>query len=229
MWRLLKAELQYYKIDLILGLSFGLIGMIANVITGWQNPEIDLPGVRSLMAMGTVFACFLRLFKYAQDKKDRQHATLPLPVRQVGVLRLLYIIIIWLGLVVLFWICSSTIRPYRVDTIIWETLSLTGFIFMANAILFIHRDLYLSLSRRYQKAGLMAAYSFIIVLGYVLFYFIFAVSIPYFKFLRQLDPFKDNFKTIASSPYAILLSNVLGIGFSIMSVVIYERRRSYIE
>lgn len=229
MLRLLKAGFRYNRTILVLPFGLGLTGIVANIITGWENVEIDLPGVRSLMAVGTMGAYFYFLYIQVLEKRDRYHTMLPLSVREIGASRLLFLPCIWLSLVVLFFFGSSSVRPYRVDKIVWETLSLCGFVFIANAIFFINRDLSQFWYKKFQRGGLMILYAFVIILGYILFYFIFAVSIPYFKFLRQIDPFKENFENISSSPFTALLLGLLGIGFMGLSIVLFGRRNSYLE
>lgn len=229
MWHLLKTELNYHKVEIMVFTSIGLVGMIANIVTGWQNVEIDLPGVRSLMAVGIMVASFFRLISYTKEKKDRYHTSLPLPLRWIGFSRLLYIVSIWICFVVLFWVSSSTIKPYPIDKTIVETLTLSGFILMANATLFIYRDLFQSTFGSVRKLGVQVFRSMMILLGYALFYIIFSVGIPYFSFLRRINLFKENFHHLASSPYAAIIFNLLGIGLTIMSVILFARRKSYLE
>lgn len=229
MWHLLKTELSYHKFEIMVFTSLGLVGMIANIVTGWRNIEVDLPGVRSLMAVGIMVACFVRLISYTKEKKDRYHTSLPLPLRRIGFSRLLYIISIWICFVILFWISSSTIRPYLIDKIILETLTMSGFILMANATLFIYRDLFQTSSGSVRKLDFQIFRAIMILLGYILFYIIFAVGIPYFSFLRRINLFKENFHNVASSPYAAIVFNLLGIGLTIMSVILFARRKSYLE
>jgi len=229
MWHLLKTELSYHKVEIMVFTSLGLVGLIANIVTGWQNIDVDLPGVRSLMAVGIMVACFVRLISYTKEKKDRYHTSLPLPVRRIGLSRLLYIISIWICFVILFWISSSAIRPYPLDKIILETLTMSGFILMANATLFIYRDLFRFSFGSIRKSGFRIFNVVMILLGYILFYIIFAVGIPYFSFLRRINLFKENFHNVASSPYAVIVFNLLGIGLTIMSVILFARRKSYLE
>ena len=120
-----------------------------------------------------------------------------------------------------------TVRPYRLDYMLWDTLSLTGFILIINAYAFIQRDIYFYFQGRYKKLLVSVLYVIMIITGYFLFYVLFLPTIPYFDFFIRFEPLKEEFSNFPSSPLGAVIFIFLGLGFSYLSVVTFIRRRTY--
>lgn len=228
MWRILRAEICYNKIIVGITCGIALFIIIVNSVRGWPNPTLNLRGTKAIMTVAVAVACFVSFLKFFKEKRERYLSILPLSIKEVGVSRLLFMGIVWLSLVLLFLIGSSTAQPYWVDNIIWDTLSLTGFIMMINAYIFIHRDLTIRFQDRYQKLILMILYSILIIMGYLVWYLLFTVAIPYFKFLEPLNQFKKDFPNVSSVAIGAIFFNLCGIGLTVLSIFIFKNRKTYL-
>ena len=69
----------------------------------------------------------------------------------------------------------------------------------------------------------------VIAIGYLIFYLLFAVSIPYFDFLRNLDPIQERYAGFVSSLPGIMIFNILGMGALYVSILIFNKRKSYLD
>lgn len=229
MWKILKAELSYNKYVLVIPYGVVLYVIIANVSQGWSNVELNLPGVRAMMVVAAAVIFLFSIVTFFKEKRERYFTLLPLSIRQIGISRLLFLITVWLSFILLFWISTLTVTPYQLSTILWGTLSLTGFILMANAYIFIHRDLKFCSSGKFQKILITFFYPIMIIIGYLLWYLLFAVPVPYFEFFKPLNTLNEEFSNISTSLMGFSIFIVLGMSFTVLSVFVFKRRRSYLE
>jgi len=228
MWRLVKADFQYYwyifVIPCLLALSlFVFVGFFK----GWPDPDVDLLGTRSLlMVMGTV-VFFYRILREILEKRDRHHILLPLSGTKTALSRLMFMIFLWAGFVLLYWLSTSAVKPYTVEIIILEMLSVSGFILMANALPYIHRDLVLSLQRKYLRTLWLITYVSLMCLGVTL-YFVFAVTRSSWTIFRIFLPIKDSLQPFTASVAGACVFLALGLGMTWVSVLVFNRRKAYV-
>ena len=137
MWKIIKADFKYQKFIFIFPYAVVLAAIIANVSQGWRQNEHDMQGVRTVMASMTGIIFLFKSFKIAQEKRHRFNTLLPLKQWKIALTRVLFIILIWMSFLAMYWLGTSVIRPYRADILIWDTLSFTGLVLLANAIIFI--------------------------------------------------------------------------------------------
>ena len=189
MWKILKADLINNKLILIIPCGMVLFGMIINVVLGWQNVELDLPGVRSLMTNAIIVLLIFNFIKFIQEKRLRLISTLPLAIKKIAMARLLYIFIIWISYLGLYWISTSTSRPYRFDIIFWDTLSVTGFILIANSFPYFFRDLNFCFKKKYTQVILSIILVLMFFIGFLLI-FIFGVNEYSWKIFQPLLPLR---------------------------------------
>lgn len=228
MWNILKADLMNNKLILIIPCGVVLFGMIINVVLGWQNVDLDVPGVRSLMTTAIIVLVIFNFIKYIQEKRVRLISALPLSIKKIALARLLYILIIWTSYLILYWISTSTARPYRFDIIFWDTLSVTGFILIANAFPYFFRDLNFCFKEKYKAVIISILLVLMFFIGYLLI-FIFGVNEYSWKIFLPLLPLRKlliNFSTVSTGAIVFIL---IGLGFSALNVLTFERRKSYIE
>jgi len=229
MWQILKAEIRQNGIFLLVLYVLVLLPIIINVIQKWPTIDVDSVGIRSLMGFGLVAIIAFRLTMETKERRGRYCLLLPLSVLQIGISRLLFPLLVWLSLILLFFLGTSTARPYHFGLIIGDTLSMTGFMLMVNAISQIQKDLAGYFPGKYNKAVQAIQNSLIILLGYSLLYFLFSKPIPYFAFLRHLKPIHTDLSKVASSWIVILLFNLIGLGLTGLSSILFMRRKSYLE
>jgi len=229
MLRLLKAEFIDNKYVLIIPYCLFLLPIIINITQGWPTPEFDLRGIKMMMAGGIILIFLLRSTRFLKDKKDRLFILLPLSIRQIAITRLLFIVTVWLSFVLIYWLSSLTIKSYHPNLVLWETLSLTGFILIVGAYPFLFRDISICFPGRYQRLALGIFNLIILIISYAVFYMLFATNVPYFEFLRRLEPQQTEYAKISASPLGTIIFLLLGLGVSSASVYLFKYRKSYLN
>jgi hypothetical protein len=228
MWNILKADLMNNKLILIIPCGLVFFGMIINVILGWQNVELDLPGVRSLMTTAIIVLIIFNFIKYIQEKRVRLISILPLSIKKVAVSRLLYIVFIWTSFLLLYWISSSTAKPYRFNIIFWDTLSVTGLVLFVNAFPYFFPDFKFSFKEKYKTVVLTILLVLIFFIGYLLI-FTFGINKYSWKIFQPLLLLRNMLSSISSTSIGTLIFILIGLGFSALNIFTFERRKSYLE
>jgi hypothetical protein len=228
MWKILKADLIYNKLILIIPCVVVLFGMVINVLLGWQNVELDLPGVRSLMTTAIILLLIFNFIKYIQEKRVRLISILPLSIKKVALSRLLYIIFIWTSFLVLYWISSSTAKPYRFNIIFWDTLSVTGLVLFINAFPYFFPDFKFSFIEKYKTVVLKILLVLIFFIGYILI-FSFGINEYSWKIFQPLLLLQNMLASISFTPIGTFIFLLIGLGFSALNIITFERRKSYLE
>ena len=228
MWKILKSDLVNNKFILIVPCGVVLFGMIINVVLGWQNIEQDLPGVRTLMTSAIIVLLCFNFIKYIREKRVRLISTLPLSIKKIAISRLLYILTIWTTSLFLYWICTSTARPYRIDIIFWDTIAVTGLILIANAFPYFVRDVNFCINEKYKMIISSILFVFIFLVGYLLI-FIFNVNEYSWNIFQPLLPIRKTLLIFSSVSIGAIFFILIGLGFSALNILTFERRKSYVE
>ncbi|MBC8181993.1 hypothetical protein H8E88_12820 [candidate division KSB1 bacterium] len=216
------------KLILIIPCGFVLFGMIINVALGWQNVELDLPGVRSLMTTAIIVLIIFNFIKYIQEKRIRLISILPLSIIKVALSRLLYIVFIWTSFMVLYWISLSTAKPYRSNIIFWDTLSVTGLILFVNTFPFFFRDFNFCFKEKYKAVILSILLVLMFFIGYILI-FSFGISEYSWKIFQPLLPLRKWLVSVSSTSIGAIIFILIGLGFSVLNILTFVHRKSYIE
>lgn len=229
MWKIIKADFNYQKFVFIIPYAIVLLAIIANVSQGWRQHEHDMQGVRTVMASMTGIIFLFKSFKIAQEKRHRFITLLPLKQWKIGLTRTLFIILIWLRFLVMYWLGSAMIRPYRADILIWDTLSFTGLVLLANSIIFIYYDFLYTLTDIKKKVILGFLFLLAVFIGYIVF-FLFGVDEQSWNIFKNLLlPYKDDFSSFTSNYVSAVVSLSIGILITILSVFIFGRRKTYTQ
>jgi len=229
MWRLVKADFQYnWYIFIIPCALAGILFVFVGFIKGWPDPDIDLVGTRSLLMTMAAVVFFYRILRTMLEKRDRYHALLPISGTRTALSRLMFMICLWAGFALLYWLSTLTVKPYSVEIIILEMLTASGFVLMANALPYIHRDLVLCLQRSYQRTLVMIVYSTSMCVGMVLF-LAFFVTKSSWKIFRILLPLKISMNPFTTSLLGASIFLVLGLGMTWLSVLVFKRRKTFVD
>lgn len=227
MWRLVKADFQYYwyifLIPCILAcILLGFVGFIKD----WPEPGVDLLGTRSLLMTMAAVVFFYRILRSMLEKRDRYLMLLPLSGTSIALSRLMFMICLWACFVLLYWLSTLTVKPYSTEIIIFEALSATGFVLAANAFPYIHHDLLLCQPSNYLRILWMITYVTFVCLGMV-FFLSFAVTEGSWKIFRIFLPLKNNIGSFTTSALGAGFSLVVGLGMTWLSVLVFNRRKTY--
>jgi hypothetical protein len=228
MWKIIKADFKYHKIVFIAPVAVVLAGLAANVVQGWRQLEHDFQGMRTVMGVATAFIFLIKYLAMIGEKRNRHNMALPLKSWQIGLSRLLYCIIVWVIFLILYWSATATAHPYRIAIIIWDTISLSGLVLIANALMFIFVDLNYIGIKGIQKILLAFLAPFLLLGGFIVF-FIFNVSEQTWSIFKILLPYKANFSSFSATAIGAISSLLIGIAATYLSVLVFKRRRTYLQ
>lgn len=229
MWRLIKADFQYYWYIFLIPCTAAciLLGFVG-FVKEWPEPAVDLVGTRLLLMTIAAVVFFYRILRSMLEKRDRYHKLLPLSGTQAALSRLMFIICLWTCFVLFYWLSTLSVKPYYAEIIIIETLSVTGFVLMANALPYIYRDLSLNLQGNYQKTLWMIVYTLCVCLGMMLF-LSFAVTESSWRVFKFFLPLKSIIEPFSTSVLGASVFMVLGLGMTWLSVIVFKRRNTYTD
>ena len=229
MWRLVKADFRYYWYFFLIPCTLACILLaFVGFVKDWPEPGVDLLGTRSLLLTMVAVVFFYRILRSILEKRDRYHMSLPLSGTKIALSRLMYIICLWTCFVLLYWLSTLTVKPYSVEIIIIEMLSVTGFVLMANALPYIYRDLSLNLQGNYQKTLWMIIYAICVCLGMMLF-LSFAVTESSWRVFKFFLPLKNIVEPFSTSVLGASVFLVLGLGMTWLSVIVFKRRNAFVD
>lgn len=145
MWQLLKADLMYNKFILI----FSYILAVPFLVFSWEGDGDTsiLEKAHFILISMFVLAILVIIIKnsiYSQEKRTRLFAGLPIPAWQAGISRLFFLIIFWIGMLILFWVTKWFLQPGDTtgdSVIFWGMLYATGAIVIINGLYLMLGDL----------------------------------------------------------------------------------------
>jgi hypothetical protein len=230
MWKIIKADFKYQKFVFIIPYAIVIVAIIANISQGWRQHEHDMQGVRTVMAAMTgIIFLFNNLLIIIREKRYRFIMLLPLSQWKISLPRIFFAILIWLSFLVMYWLGTAVIRPYRADILIWDTLSFTGLVLLANSIIFIYYDLLYTLTHNKQKLILGFIFLLSVFIGYIVF-FLFGVDEQSWNiFKKLLLPYKDDFSALSSNYIGSIVSLSIGFIMTILSIIVFKRRKTYTQ
>jgi len=171
----------------------------------------------------------MRQIKVQQEKMDRFFMKLPVSIKQISLLRILYLSTFWILLVVLFWLSYVIFAfNYLDSTIFWDLISLSGLIFAAISIPLLHRDLNVVYDGKNQKLIVGLIYAVVLLFGYLFLMLFFIVS-ESATALEALLPYKQIVTVITSSGFGSGVILLAGIGLLYLSTIIFQKRKIYLD
>ena len=228
MWKILKAQIIYNKIILIIGFILIVSVFIPFVVQGWQEMNNSFPALRAVLLAATAMLFLFNIVRLQREKRDRFHHILPLSNSELAISRLLQIIIFWLSLLFLV-LFAFVLRPSIFDLkILWDLLSLTGFVLVLNAVPFIYRDLSYCFHAKSKKVVLVILYALMILAGYLLF-MLFVVSAESISLSDDLVLVKKGFSNFINTFRGAAFFNLCGIILTGISLFVFSKRKTYTE
>jgi len=228
MWKILKAQIQYNKIVLIISYLIFLSIYISFVVQGWQEMDNSFPALRAVLLAATAMLFLFNIVRLHREKRDRFHHTLSLRNWELGISRVLQIITFWFSLLFLV-LFAFVLRPSIFDLkTLWDLLSLTGFVLVMNAAPFIYRDLSYCFHAKSKKIVLVILYALMIMAGYLLF-MLFVVSVESISLSNDLVLVKKGFSNFINTFIGALFFNLCGIILTWISLLVFSKRKTYTE
>jgi len=204
MWKIFKAELSYNKFGFLIAYVLALIIQIGEFYT-----QIASSMIIFFIAIGIMGS------ESDKEKRDRFHSLLPLPIKKLAFIRMVFVVVFQLGfLVILFSHFFSTYFG-KDNSAFWSILVANGFILSVINIFIIYTELGFFNTKRYR----------FIFLGIIAIILIGLALALYLGFFRTLFVMGSNF---AKSPFDALISNLICFGMFYLSYVLFIRRKSYL-
>jgi hypothetical protein len=140
----------------------------------------------------------------------------------------LQIIMFWLSVLFLV-LFAFVLRPAIFDLkILWDLLSLTGFVLALNAAPIVYRDLSYCFHSKSKKVVLIIIYALMILAGYLLF-MLFVVSAGSISLSSDLVVVKKGFSSFISTVTGAFFFILCGIISTGISLFIFSKRKAYTE
>jgi len=212
MWPLLKTELDYTKEGLVFTYAIAVIFFIvAAALKSW-----DLFGY--VMNTSITYFIAMAIIGSEEDKEGRTRhlAGLPVTPQQLAMLDVLYVALFQLGMVLL-WLCLLIFKPEDAKpTTLWGMLSQNGLVLGVITMFMIHHHLSFFGEKKYHLVsyGLLLALA-LLVAGLILSGHLKAVA----RFL-----WNSYFSATGA-----LASTFLWLSLSYLNIMIFVRRKSYLE
>jgi hypothetical protein len=228
MWKLLRAQILYNKVVLIIVYLIFMSIYISFIVQGWQDIKSSFPALRAVLVATTAMLFLFNIVRLQREKRDRFHLLVPLNIWKIAVSRLLQIVMFWLSVLSLV-LFALVLRPSIFNVkIFWDLLSLTGFVLVMNVAPFIYRDLSYCFQAKSKKVVLVFVYTLMIFAGYLLF-MLFVVSAESISLSSNLVLVKKGFSSFINTFIGAFFFILCGIISTGLSLYVFSKRKTYTE
>lgn len=224
MWQVLHAELNNDRFRIALVYLF----CIACFVTIWVGVKWErnrAPLTMLIMLVSTFIGSFGGEKQRHAHKRDRLHILLPLSLRRIGWVHLLYPFLIWISILLLFFTSYFVVQQISGHGLtkpsMPQLLTLNGLILTVNAVYLLYRDLRLTFTTKQQRFFIFLVWLMIYIAAFLPFY----IVTNFFGWFGEHTPLQIFLNKLSVSPVGF---NVLGLLLSVMSLVIFTRRKSYL-
>ena len=218
MWRLVKSDMKYNQATFLAFYGVIIAAAILNAIWGGLEEHISRLMLVSVGVLGIVIGS-----EEIKTKRVRLPVQLPVPIRANGILRFPVMFLYWVSLMVILWI-SSLISlqgnlglPY-----LWFILVKTALIVVMVSSMNISMDVPFCFIRQIPGDILRVLAKLCAVCAAFVYFF----STPYEDWPPVVTEFLS---AIFISPAGALGLLVLGLGFAVLSVYVFEWRKAFTE
>jgi hypothetical protein len=218
MWRMIKADIAYNRTLFFILYSVLFVAVVINAVR---------PGfaeiLSSLMFFSVVMIGIVAGIEEVKTKRVRFFSGLPIAVRQMGIMRYPVFVTYWVSLMVLLYLSILLSRQGHVGLdYLWWILTRTGSLFIYVACMDLGQDLPFCLKDK--GTGLALKWIAILfgIFGGPFVYFATNSRRPSDQIFKVLSEF---FGTPADAIGLVLLS----LGLMVLSIWVYEQRKSYTE
>jgi hypothetical protein len=194
------------------------IAVVTNAIIGNLEEQLS-----TLMFFSVVVIGITAGIEEIKTKRIRYFTLLPVPVRQLGIFRYSVFVPYWSSLMILLWLSTLISQKGHVSLdYLWWILTRTGSVFIWIACMNLSQDS----TFVYKSKGLGYLLKWMVLL-----FGVFGGPFIYFvtNFRYQSDPIFSFVSDVFFSPTGALGLFLLSISLMVLSIYIYELRKSYKE
>lgn len=228
MWKILKAELSYNRVKIILMYLFCAVCFV----TIWIGVKFERNVVPLTMLIMLLPAITICLDSEAKRSKQNRFVLLisrPLRLESIDLARLLIPMVLWITVVILYLAMyefhQSISKNVRTSPSLTQIIFLNGMVLIIMSLYYINKDLQTVFTARTPKVFLMMLWIVIYIV----------MLSPPFILSNFLGLFGHNLSirelllNVTVSPNALVILNLIGLLFSFISIILFKYRRSYIE
>jgi hypothetical protein len=226
MWKLIKAELSYNKNALLIGLLCSILFFVYFLSVKFKHEEKGFIFMMILLlipggiAAGILAGMGARRYR---EKRERLFALLPVSLKRIALARTLLPLLLWIGIVILFWITILIFRLYSIELrMVWIMLALNGLFLGIIPTEFMQHDVQYYFMRKSQKILWWSLILFRVLASLITLSLISEIM----EILQPLRPLADY---VFFSPWGVLGLNVFAVLVIYLGVVVFEKRKSYAE
>lgn len=212
MWALIKADFHYTRIGLcVIGLFVAFFFVLAANVTGWHfHSFVNNSAVSAMIGMGIMAA------SADKERRDRSMMALPVPINDVGIVRLIYVAIVFAGLMVV-WSAFLVVRPEPVVLAdIWVMFNASAIAFMLFIWFSLHHDFAYHESRRPRLVMYALTAGFLVIIA------ILGVS-------GEMDEIGPAYGDFLLSVPGVLFHLTLAVLSFLYALRVFKRRKSFLS
>jgi len=218
MWKLIKADIEYNRTLFIFLYSIIFVSVLANSIRGDLEEFLTIVMFFSVILIGTVAG-----IEEVKTKRVRFFSGLPLQVRQLGILRYPIFLAYWFSLMILLWLSSLVSQQGHLGLdYLWWILTRTGSMFLMVAFMDLGQDLPFCVKNKGPGIALKSIAILFGILGGPFVYFATNAG-------RQSDPIFVSLSEVFITASGAIGLFIFSLVLILVSIYVYEQRRSYTE
>lgn len=237
MWKILIAEIKHNRITTLIAYVYAIWFILFLFYLSISHWEATVPIVMLALLVTPMLAGYAGDFR-TKRKRDRLHIELPISANQLGIVRLIYPLLIWLTVLIIYTIVmrlisgfvsiefSQNITRLRSNTISFEQLlSLNGWILIINALYLIFVDFQVTSTEKNRQQLLVLLKNtlpFLAMMPFIIWLF----AAILFRDQMSIAAFLDD---SMNSLVSIIGFNLFGLLFSILSIRVFAHRSSYLN
>lgn len=237
MWKILIAEIKHNRIITLIAYVYAVCMILFLFYLSISHLEASVPIIMLVLLATPMLAGYAGDFRTKQ-KRDRLHIVLPISANQLGIVRLIYPLVIWLTVLMIYLITMlllserisvefpQSITRLRSNPISFEQLlSLNGWILIINAWYIIFVDFQVTSTNKTKQQLLLLLKNtlpFLAMLPFIIWLFI-------ANHFRDQMSIADFLGDSMNSLVSIIGLNLCGLALSILSVRIFMHRSSYLN
>jgi hypothetical protein len=218
MWRLIKTDIAYNQAVFIALIGVVLAATVLNAIFGELEEHVSRLILVSVGVLGVISGS-----EEIKTKRIRLTIQLPIPIRLNGILRFPVIAMCWLSCMVILWSSSLISRQGNLSLdYLWFILAKTALIMAMVSCMNIAQDVPSCFIQKV-PGDILKVLAKLCAIGAAFLYFF---STPFEDWPPVVI---DTLASIFITPVGALGLLIISSGLMVLSIFVYEHRRSYTE
>jgi hypothetical protein len=218
MWRLIKTDIAYNQAVFIALIGVVLAATVLNAIFGELEEHVSRLILVSVGVLGVISGS-----EEIKTKRIRLTIQLPIPIRLNGILRFPVIAMCWLSCMVILWSSSLISRQGNLSLdYLWFILAKTALIMAMVSCMNIAQDVPSCFIQKV-PGDILKVLAKLCAIGAAFLYFL---STPFEDWPPVVI---DTLASIFITPVGALGLLIISSGLMVLSIFVYEHRRSYTE